>query len=65
MFCLICMTGGFNSDIPEEQYLRDANYRSDPFTEEDVLAEHEKINSADAIAFIYPIFWTEPPRKKH
>ena len=53
----------FDPDMTEEQYLRDANYRNDPFTEEDVLAEHAKINSADAIAFIYPVFWTEAPAK--
>jgi len=53
----------FKADITEQQYLRDANYKNTPFSEEDVLAEHEKINSADAIAFIYPIFWTEAPAK--
>ena len=26
-------------------------------------AEQEKINSSDAIAFIYPVFWTEAPAK--
>jgi hypothetical protein len=29
----------------------------------DVLDEQAKINSADAIAFIYPVFWTEAPAK--
>ena len=53
----------FKADMTEDQYLRDAFYRNTPFTEEDVLAEHEKINSADAIAFIYPVFWTEAPAK--
>lgn len=53
----------FKTDITEQQYLRDAKYKDIPFTEEDVLAEHEKINSADAIAFIYPVFWTEAPAK--
>jgi NAD(P)H dehydrogenase (quinone) len=53
----------FKADMTEDQYLRDANYRNTPFAEEDVLAEHEKINSADAIAFIYPVFWTEAPAK--
>ena len=53
----------FKADMTEQQYLRDANYRNTPFTEEDVLAEHAKINSADAIAFIYPVFWTEAPAK--
>ena len=27
------------------------------------MSEHEKINSSDAIAFIYPVFWTEAPAK--
>jgi len=53
----------FKADMTEDQYLRDAFYRNTPFTEEDILAEHEKINSADAIAFIYPVFWTEAPAK--
>lgn len=53
----------FKTDITEQQYLRDAKYKNTPFTEEDVLAEQEKINSADAIAFIYPVFWTEAPAK--
>ena len=53
----------FDPNMTEQQYLRDANYLNTPFEEEDVLAEHEKINSADAIAFIYPVFWTEAPAK--
>ncbi len=53
----------FRSDMTEEEYLRDANYRNTPNVSEDVLAEQEKINSADAIAFIYPVFWTEAPAK--
>lgn len=28
-----------------------------------MLAEQKKINSSDAIAFIYPVFWTEAPAK--
>jgi NAD(P)H dehydrogenase (quinone) len=28
-----------------------------------VLAEQEKINSSDAIVFIYPVFWSEAPAK--
>lgn len=53
----------FDPNMTEQQYLRDANYLNTPFEEEDVLAEHEKINSADAIVFIYPVFWTEAPAK--
>ena len=48
----------FKSDMTEQEYLRDANYRNTPNVAADVLAEHEKINSADAIIFIYPVFWT-------
>jgi NAD(P)H dehydrogenase (quinone) len=54
---------GFQTDMTEEEYLRDANYRITPNVAEDVLFEQEKINSADAIAFIYPVFWTEAPAK--
>ncbi len=54
---------GFQTDMTEEEYLRDANYRNTPDIAADVLAEQEKINSADAIAFIYPVFWTEAPAK--
>ena len=54
---------GFQTDMTEEEYLRDANYRNTPDVAPDVLAEQEKINSADAIVFIYPVFWTEAPAK--
>ena len=53
----------FKSDMTEQEYLRDANYRNTLDVAADVLAEHEKINSADAIVFIYPVFWTEAPAK--
>ena len=53
----------FKSDMTEQEYLRDANYRNTPAVAADVLAEHEKINSADAIVFIYPVFWKEAPAK--
>ena len=54
---------GFQTDMTEEEYIRDANYRNTPSVAKDVLAEQEKINSADAIAFVYPVFWTEAPAK--
>ncbi|MBQ4271067.1 MAG: NAD(P)H-dependent oxidoreductase, partial [Clostridiales bacterium] len=37
--------------------------RNTPEVAPDVLAEQEKINSSDAIAFIYPVFWTEAPAR--
>ena len=54
---------GFQTDMTEEEYIRDANYRNTPNVAKDVLAEQEKINSSDAIVFIYPVFWTEAPAK--
>ncbi|MCR4952272.1 MAG: NAD(P)H-dependent oxidoreductase [Solobacterium sp.] len=51
----------FDPVMKEQEYLRDAYYRTEPEPADDVLAEHAKINAADAIAFIYPVFWTEAP----
>ncbi len=51
----------FNPVMSEQEYLRDAYYRKEPAPADDVLAEQAKINAADAIAFIYPVFWTEAP----
>lgn len=51
----------FDPIMTEQEYLRDAFYNNSPDVAEDVRAEQEKINSADAIAFIYPVFWTEAP----
>lgn len=53
----------FKTDMSEREYLRDANYRKTPDVAKDVLAEQSKINSSDAIVFIYPVFWTEAPAK--
>jgi NAD(P)H dehydrogenase (quinone) len=54
---------GFQTDMTEAEYLRDAFYDADPALADDVLAEQAKINCSDAIAFIYPVFWTEAPAK--
>ena len=53
----------FKTDMSEQEYLRDSNYRTEPEVAADVLAEQKKINSSDAIVFIYPVFWTEAPAK--
>ncbi len=52
---------GFDPVMTEQEYLRDAYYSDKPDVAGDVLAEQEKINSSDAIDFIYPVFWTEAP----
>ena len=53
----------FRTDLTEEEYLRETNYRSDLPVPADVKAEQDKIERADSIAFVYPVFWTEAPAK--
>ena len=53
----------FAADISEEEYNREAFYRRELPVPSDVKMEQEKINSSDAIAFIYPVFWSEAPAK--
>lgn len=51
----------FNGVMSEQEYLREGFYDARQPVPEDVLKEQEKINRADAIVFIYPVFWTEAP----
>lgn len=53
----------FNADMSEAEYFRESNLRTDLPVPPDVLAEQEKINSADAIVFIFPVFWADAPAK--
>ena len=53
----------FNTDMTEQEYLRDAYYNIAPPLSDDVVREHELINAANALVFIYPVFWTEAPAK--
>ena len=53
----------FQSDMSKEEYTRDAFYHDIPVIGEDVRQEQEKINRADIIVFIYPVFWTDVPAK--
>lgn len=52
----------FSSDISEEEYLRENNNINHPLSE-DVLQEQEKINNADSLTFIFPLFWMDAPSK--
>ena len=54
---------GFATDMTEDEYLRDAFYTAEPPLAPDVLAEQSLINAADALVFVYPVFWTEAPAK--
>jgi len=53
----------FNTDMSEAEYLREAYYRGELPIPADVIAEQEKVNSSDAIAFIFPLFWCDAPAK--
>lgn len=53
----------FKTDISEEEYIKETFYKADMPVAKDVKAEQEKIQSSDAIVFIYPVFWTEAPAK--
>lgn len=53
----------FDTDMTEQEYWRDARYSLEPPLSPDVVAEQERINAADALVFVYPVFWTEAPAK--
>ena len=52
---------GFNPVMSENEYIREGFYDLESPVAEDVILEQKKINEADAIAFIYPDFWTSSP----
>ncbi|MDR3314938.1 MAG: NAD(P)H-dependent oxidoreductase [Coriobacteriales bacterium] len=51
----------FQTDITESEYLRDAYYDNKLPLAADVLVEQELVNAANALVFIYPVFWSEAP----
>ena len=51
----------FNPEFSESEYRREAFYDTEFSVPLDVIEEQKKINNADIIAFIYPVFWTECP----
>lgn len=53
----------FRTDMTEDEYLRETYYRSDVPVAPDAAAEQKKVQSSDAMVFIYPVFWTEAPAK--
>lgn len=56
-------TMDFCSDMSESEYLRDGFYREDLPLSPDVQEEQVKIQRADALVFIFPVFWTDAPAK--
>ena len=52
----------FNSDITEDEYLRENNNIYSPLSNE-IILEQERINNADILTFIFPLFWMDAPSK--
>jgi NAD(P)H dehydrogenase (quinone) len=53
----------FKADMDLEAYTRETGTDPEAPLTEDVLHEHAKINAADALAFIYPVWWSDCPAK--
>jgi NAD(P)H dehydrogenase (quinone) len=53
----------FVSDMDVEQYSREVGEDPDAPVPDDVQAEQEKIGRADALAFVYPVWWSDCPAK--
>ncbi len=54
---------GFNTDMSEDEYIREAFYHKEKPLPLEVQLEQEKILRAKNIIFVYPVFWTEAPAK--
>ncbi|PWB28195.1 NAD(P)H-dependent oxidoreductase [Flavobacterium sp. HTF] len=53
----------FESDMSENEYEREGFIKRELPVSEDVLAEHQKIENADCIIFLYPVWWSDCPAK--
>lgn len=53
----------FQSDLSEEEYEREGFAKTDLSIPADVLAEQEKIENADCVIFLYPVWWSDCPAK--
>lgn len=54
---------GFQTDMDLEQYERETGSDPGAPVPRDVAIEHAKINNADALAFVYPVWWSDCPAK--
>lgn len=53
----------FVSDMSETEYEREGFAKTQLHLPADVLAEQEKIEKADCIIFLYPVWWSDCPAK--
>jgi NAD(P)H dehydrogenase (quinone) len=54
---------GFASEMDAEQYEREVGLDPDAPVPPDVKIQQDKIGAADALAFIYPLWWSDCPAK--
>lgn len=53
----------FQSDMSEAEYFRETSGQVEHPIPADVQAEHLKIEKADCIIFLYPVWWSDCPAK--
>lgn len=53
----------FQSDMSEQEYEREGFAKLELPISHDVLEEHKKIEKADCIIFLYPVWWSDCPAK--
>lgn len=53
----------FRSDMSEQEYEREGLVQKELPISEDVKREHEKIEWADCLIFLYPVWWSDCPAK--
>jgi len=54
---------GFKSKMDSEQHYREVGLDPDAPLPKDVIREQEKVDRADVLAFIYPVWWSDCPAK--
>ena len=53
----------FQSDMTEQEYEREGFAKTELPVPDDILLEHKKIERADCIIFLYPVWWSDCPSK--
>lgn len=53
----------FQTEMSEQEYLREGLLNFDLPISADVQKEHKKIENADCIIFLYPVWWSDCPAK--
>ncbi len=53
----------FQSDMTEAEYEREGFAKTEISIPEDVKTEHQKIEKAEVLLFVYPVWWSDCPAK--